>query len=141
VRGAKEIPGDCPYITAHEWAISEGNRVGRVVRLALTPVGCRFYFEYDDSVITGEITIQKFPTPTQAFNAVVTAANGHPEFVDDKTIGDGGSISIRAPLQDGELTWQCVFAKGRNVVTVHSSQNDPSDNARTLARKIAPRIK
>jgi hypothetical protein len=137
--GAKEIDGPCPYISNQDWADHEGNRVGRSVRLATTPVGCRFYFEYDPNHITGEITIQRFGTATQAFNAVVTAANGHPEFVDDNDIG-AGAISIKAALQ-GTPTWECIFAKGTVVVSVHTSQDHPSDNARTLARMIVPNIK
>jgi hypothetical protein len=137
--GAKEIDGPCPYIANQDWADHEGNRVGRSVQLATTPVGCRFYFQYDPNHITGEITIQRFSTTTRAFNAVVTAANGHPEFVDDKDIGDG-AISIKAALQ-GTPTWECIFAKGKLVVSVHTSQDHPSDNARTLARMIVPNIK
>jgi len=71
---------------------------------------------------------------------VVTATKGHPEFVDDKDIGDGGSIARQMPLQ-GKATWECVFSKGALVVTVHTSQPNISDNARTLAKLIAPVIR
>lgn len=136
--GVRELPGPCPYIADQVWADQEGNRVGRSVRLASDPVGCRFYFAYDAAQITGEIRLQRFATATEAFNAVATAATGHPEFVDDRSIGDG-SISIRTPLQ-GTPTWECVFARGRLVVTVHTSQSDTSNNARTLARLIVPTV-
>jgi hypothetical protein len=134
-----EIDAACPYVSNQEWANAEGNRVGRSVQLATKPVGCRFYFQYDPNQITGEITVQRLATPTQAFNAVVTASTGHPEFVDDKDIGDHGSIARRMALQ-GNDTWECVFSKGTLVVTVHTSQANISDNARTLARLIAPTI-
>ena len=137
---AKEIDAACPYISNQDWANAEGNRVGRSVQLATKPVGCRFYFQYDPNEITGEITVQRFGTATQAFNAVVTATKGHPEFVDDKDIGDGGSIARQMPLQ-GKATWECVFSKGTLVVTVHTSQPNISDNARTLAKLIAPVIR
>lgn len=136
---AREIDAPCPYISNADWASGEGNRVGRSVQLATKPVGCRFYFQYDENQITGEITMARFETATQAFNAVVTAAQGHPEFVDDKDIGDGGSISRRMPLQ-ATATWECVFSKGTLVVTVHTSQANISDNARSLAREIAPKV-
>jgi hypothetical protein len=135
----QEIGKPCPYLTDLEWADHEGNRVGRSVQLAGTPVGCRFYFAYDPNQITGEILIQRFGTATEAFNAVVIAARGHPEFVDDRSIGDGGSISVRLPLQ-GAPTWACVFSHGRSVVTVHTSQNDTSNDARTLARLVSGRL-
>jgi hypothetical protein len=136
----KEIDLPCPYMSNQDWADKEGNRVGRSVQLAGNPVGCRFYFQYDANQITGEITLQRFATSTQAFNAVVTASKGHPEFVDDAGIGDHGSISRRMPLQN-DTTWECVFSKGTLVVTVHTSQNDTSENARNLARQIAPVIR
>jgi hypothetical protein len=138
-RDGAEIDQPCPYATADEFRGAEGDRVGRVVVLKGSPVGCRFYFQYDAAVIVGEIRIQKFATPTEAFNAVVTAATGHPEFVDDKTIGDGGSISIRLPLQ-GQQTWACVFSKGDYVVTAQSRQTVVGQDARNIARLIEPRI-
>jgi hypothetical protein len=140
VSAVKELPGPCPYISDQDWADHEGNRVGRSVRLATKPVGCRFYFQYDPSQVTGEITLQRFRTSTEAFNAVVSATKGHPEFVDDKTIGDDGSISIRLALQ-GQATWACIFSEGATVVTVHTSQSDTSNDARTLGALIAPNIK
>jgi hypothetical protein len=135
-----EIDRPCPYISNSDWALAEGNRVGRSVELAGSPVGCRFYFQYDDSVITGEITVERFKTPTEAFNAVVSAAKLDPGFVDDKTIGDHGSISVRLPLQ-GAKTWACIFSVGVDAVTVHTSQDDTSQNGRNLAREIAPKVR
>jgi hypothetical protein len=134
-----EIDAPCPYATADEFRGAEGDRVGRVVELKGNPVGCRFYFSYDPSVVVGEIRVQRFATATEAFNAVVTAATGHPEFVDDKTIGDGGSISIRLPLQ-GQQTWACIFSKGDYVVTAQSRQTVVGQDARNIARLIEPRI-
>ena len=122
------------------WADSEGNRVGRSVRLADTPVGCRFYFAYDPRQLTGEIRFQRVSTATEAFNAVANAATGHPEFVDDRGIGDGGSISIRRDLQ-GVPSWECLFSHGRLIVSVHTSQSNTSNNARTLARLIAAALR
>jgi hypothetical protein len=136
----REIDKSCPYISDQAWADGEGNRVGRSVQLAGTPVGCRFYFQYDPTQITGEITIEKFGTPTEAFNAVVGAAKLDPGFVDDRSIGNGGSISVRLPLQ-GEKTWACIFSKGVYAVTVHTSQTDTSKNGRNLAAQIAPMIR
>jgi hypothetical protein len=134
-----EIDKPCPYATADEFRGAEGDRVGRVVQLMANPVGCRFYFEYDPSAIVGEIRIEKFATSTEAFNAVVVATKGHPEFVDDKNIGDGGSVSIRLPLQ-GEQTWACIFSKGTYVVTAQSRQTTVGQDARNIAKLIEPRI-
>jgi hypothetical protein len=137
--GAREIDKPCPYATNDEFRDAEGDRTTHSVQLATSPVGCRYYFEYDPKVVIGEITIQRFKTATEAFNAVVTATKGHPEFVDDRTIGDG-SISIKLPLQ-GSSTWACIFSKGNLTVTAHSRQTVVGQDARNMAKLIAPRIK
>jgi hypothetical protein len=137
--GAREIDKTCPYASNDEMRDAEGDRTVHSVQLATSPVGCRYYFEYDPKVVIAEITIQRFKTPTEAFNAVVTAAKGHPEFVEDKTIGDGGSISIKLPLQ-GTATWACIFSKGSLTITAHSRQTDVGQDARNIAKLIAPRI-
>jgi len=136
---AREVDGNCPYISATDFRDAEGDRVGRVTVLQTNPVGCRFYFAYDPSVVVGEIRLQRLGTAVEAFNAVVTAARGHPEFVDDKTIGSG-SISIKLPLQ-GTPTWACIFAKGNLVVTAHSRQTVVGEDARNIARSIAPKLR
>jgi hypothetical protein len=138
--GAREIDKPCPYATNDEMRNAEGDRTVHSVQLATTPVGCRYFFEYDPTVIIGEITIQKFRTSTEAFNAVVTAAKGHPELVDDKTIGDGGSITIKLPLQ-GVNTWACIFSRGNLTITVHSRQTVVGQDARNMARLVEGRIK
>ena len=102
-------------------------------------MGCRFYFQYDESAVVGEITIARFRTATEAYNAMVGSANGHPEVQSDAGIGDG-SVAFRTVLQ-GNLTWQCVFARGTSVVTVRTRQPYPALNAFSLARAIAPTIK
>jgi len=137
--GLKEIDKPCPYISDRDWAQGEGNRVGRSVQLNSKPVGCRFYFEYNAIEARGQILVQRFKTAIEASNAVVVAAQGHPEFVDDRSIGDG-SISRRV-LFDGAPAWQCVFAKGTFVVTVQTSQTNTSLNARSLAADIEPNIR
>jgi hypothetical protein len=137
--GIKEVDGSCPYISSEAFADGEGSRVGRVTVLQTKPVGCRFYFQYEPSTVVGEIDIARFSTATQAYNAMVVSAKGHPEVQSDKTIG-AGSLAYQTPLQ-GTRTWQCVFAKGTSVVTVRTRQPYPALNAFTLARAIAPKIR
>ncbi|MDQ1735979.1 MAG: hypothetical protein QOH56_2230 [Pseudonocardiales bacterium] len=138
--GAKELDKPCPYADLDSMRDQEGDRTDRSVQLATNPVGCRYYFQYDHSVIITEITIERFATATEAFNAVVTAAKGHPEFVDDKSIGDFGSITIKLPLQ-GVSTWACIFSKGKLAITAHTRQTVVGQDARNVAKLIAPKVK
>ena len=133
-----EKPGDCPYISAADFADLEGDRVGRVTLLSSRPVGCRFYFPYDPAAIVGEITVARFRTATDAYNAMVGSARNHPEVQSDAGIADG-AVAYRTDLQ-GTQTWQCVFAKGTSVVTVRTRQPYPALNAFSLARAITPKI-
>ena len=82
-----EVDGWCPYIKAglnvqvdpsgNDFADLEGDRVQRVTILqALTPVGCRFYFQHDYHPI-GDILPMTYSSPIEAHNALVeTAALG-----------------------------------------------------------------
>lgn len=133
-----EKPGNCPYISAADFADLEGDRVGRVTLLGSRPVGCRFYFPYDPAAIVGEITIVRFRTATDAYNAMVGSARNHPEVQSDAGIADG-AVAYQTDLQ-GARTWQCVFAKGTSVVTVRTRQPYPALNAFSLARAIAVKI-
>jgi hypothetical protein len=135
----KETPGACPYLSAARFAGLEGDRVGRVTVLQSRPVGCRFYFQYDPATVVGEITVARFGTATEAYNAMVGSARGHPEVQSDAGIGDG-AVAFQTPLQ-GSRSWQCVFAKGTSVVTVRTRQPYPALNAFLLARAIVPTIK
>jgi hypothetical protein len=138
--GAKgrEIDKPCPYASTDDFRDAEGDRTVRSVQLTGNPVGCRYYYANDPAVIIGEITIQTFATSTQAFNAVVTAANGHPEAYGDKTIGDG-AVLLKLPLQ-GADTWACVFAKGKRVVTAHTRQTNVAQDAKNVAVLIEPHV-
>lgn len=136
--GVAEVDGTCPYISADDFSLTEGDKVGRVTVLQSKPVGCRFYFAYDPSAIVGEISINNFKTETQAYNAMVLSAKGHPEVQSSTSIGDG-AVLFQTDLQ-GTDTWQCVFAKGTRVVTVRTRQPYPALNAENLAKEIAPRI-
>lgn len=136
--GVREVAGACPYIAAKAFADAEGDRVGRVTVLQTRPVGCRFYFQYDPSQLIGEITIAVFGTPTEAYNAMVLSAKGHPEVQSYSDVGDG-AVAFQTPLR-GSPAWQCVFARGRSVVTVRTQQPYPALNAVNLAREIAPKI-
>jgi len=136
--GLPEKVGSCPYISADDFADLEGSRVGRVTLLGSRPVGCRFYFAFDPSAIVGEITIVRFTSATDAYNAMVRSADNHPEVQSDRGIGDG-AVAYQTDLQ-GTRTWQCVFAKGTSVVTVRTRQPYPALNAFSLARAIAPKI-
>lgn len=138
--GAKgsEIDKPCPYASTDDFRDAEGDRTVRSVQLTGNPVGCRYYFAYDPAEIIGEITIQTFATSTQAFNAVVTAAKGHPEAYGDKSIGDG-AVLLKLPLQ-GVDTWACVFAKGKRVVTAHTRQTTVAQDAKNVAVLIEPRV-
>jgi len=133
-----EVAGTCPYISAARFADLEGDRVGRVTVLRSRPVGCRFYFEYDPAVLVGEITVARFGAATDAYNAMVGSAKGHPEVQSDPGIG-AGAVAFQTPLQ-GSRSWQCVFAKGTSVVTVRTRQPYPALNAFLLAKAIVPRI-
>ena len=137
--GVKEVTGSCPYISDADFAFWEGDRVGRVTVLESVPVGCRFYFAYDDSAVIGEIDRQSFKTTVQAYNAMVLSAKGHPEVQSQPAIGDG-AVAFQTALQ-GTNAWQCVFAKGTSVVTVRTRQPSPALNAFNLAKVIAPKIK
>lgn len=136
--GVKEVAGTCPYISNQAFADGEGDRVGRVTVLQTKPVGCRFYFQYDSSAVIGEIDIDTFGTATEAYNAMVLSAKGHPEVQSNPSIGDG-AVAFQTPLQ-GTNAWQAVFAKGTSVVTVRTRQPYPALNALNLAREIAPKI-
>lgn len=136
--GVREVVGSCPYISAQAFADAEGDRVGRVTVLQTRPVGCRFYFQYDSSQLIGEITIVVFGTSTEAYNAMVLSAKGHPEVQSYPDVGDG-AVAFQTPLR-GNPAWQCVFARGRSVVTVRTQQPYPALNAVNLAREIAPKI-
>ena len=133
------MDGNCPYISSQAFADGEGDRVGRVTILQTKPVGCRFYFQYDDSAVVGEIDLDTFHTATEAYNAMVLSAKDHPEVQSDPAIG-AGAVAFQTALQ-GNNTWQCVFAKGTAVVTVRTRQPYPALNALNLAREIAPKIK
>jgi hypothetical protein len=135
----QEVPGNCPYISAARFADLEGDRVGRVTVLRSHPTSCRFYFQYDPATVVGEITVARFGTATEAYNAMVGSAKGHPEVQSDPGIG-AGAVAYRTPLQ-GSPSWQCVFAKGTSVVTVRTRQPYPALNAFLLARAIVPKIK
>ncbi|CAN5460323.1 hypothetical protein BH10ACT8_BH10ACT8_24200 [soil metagenome] len=137
--GAREIDKACPYASNEAIRDAEGDRTNRSVQLASDPVGCRYYFEYDPTVVIAEITIARYGTATEAFNAVVGAAKNHPELVEDKAIGQYGSISIKLPLQ-GTDTWACIFSKGNLTVIAHSRQTVVGEDARNIARLIAPSI-
>lgn len=137
--GVKEVDGTCPYISNQDFADGEGDRVGRVTVLQTKPVGCRFYFQYDSSAVIGEIDMDVFGTTTQAYNAMVLSAKGHPEVQSDPSIG-AGAVAFQTTLQ-GTEAWQCVFAKGTSVVTVRTRQPYPALNALNLARAIVPKIK
>ncbi|MDQ1720621.1 MAG: hypothetical protein QOI26_355 [Pseudonocardiales bacterium] len=134
-----EVPGSCPYISAADFADLEGDRVGRVTVLQSRPVGCRFYFEFDPGTVVGEISVARFATGTEAYNAMVGSVRGHPEVQSDAAIG-AGAVAFQTLLQ-GSRTWQCVFAKGASVVTVRTRQPYPALNAFLLARAIAPKFK
>lgn len=137
--GVAETPGECPYISAADFAELEGDRVGQVTVLQSRPVGCRFYLQFDPDAVVGEITVARFATATQAYNAMVGSARGRPEVQSDAAIG-AGAVAFTTMLQ-GTQSWQCVFAKGASVVTVRTRQPYPALNAFNLARAIAPKIK
>jgi hypothetical protein len=137
--GAREVTGNCPYISAQNFADAEGDRVGRVTVLETKPVGCRFYFQYDSSQLIGEITVSVFRTPTEAYNAMVLSARGHPEVQSYPDVGDG-AVAFQTPLR-GSPAWQCVLAEGRSVVTVRTQQPYPALNAVNLARELVPKFK
>jgi len=136
--GVREVDGSCPYIGASAFADAEGDRVGRVTVLQSRPVGCRFYFQYDPTALVGEITVNVFRTPTEAYNAMVLSAKGHPEVQSYTDVGNG-AVAFQTPLQ-GTATWQCVFARGRSVVTVRTRQPYPALNAVNLARELVPKF-
>jgi len=137
--GVREVAGNCPYISAQAFADAEGDRVGRVTVLQSRPVGCRFYFQYKSSQLVGEITVEVFGTPTEAYNAMVLSARGHPEVQSYPDVG-AGAVAFQTPLR-GNPAWQCVFAQGRSVVTVRTQQPYPALNAVNLAREIAPKFR
>ncbi|UQX90360.1 hypothetical protein M6D93_00880 [Jatrophihabitans telluris] len=139
---ADEIDKPCPYAGLDAMRDAEGDRTNRSVELKSaggTPVGCRYYFEYDAAVVIAEVRIQRFGTPTEAFNAIVDLARTHPEFVENKSIGDFGSVTLKLPLQ-GTSTWACLFSKGNLAITAHTRQTVVSQDARNVATLIAPNV-
>lgn len=138
---ATEADGDCPYLSAQEAEDLEGNRVGRTTVLSSTPPGCRFYFAYDLSHMTLEITTQQFPDPIDANNAMVTTATAGKNASAVQGIGDGAVLyqtTFYPP--DGDDDWACAFIKGSLLVVVKTDQVSPSFNARRVAETVAPRV-
>jgi hypothetical protein len=136
-----ETEADCPYIDNTTAADLEGNRIGKTTVLNTTPPGCRFYFAYDLSHMTLQITTQVFDDPIDANNAMVTAAEAGSNAASVTGIGDGAALyqtSFYPP--DGPNDWACTFIKGNVMVTVNTDQTTPSTNARNLAEAIAPNI-
>lgn len=138
---SSETDGDCPYLSAQEAADLEGNRVGRTTVLSTTPPGCRFYFAYDLSHMTMEITTQTFDDPIDANNAMVTTATAGKNATAAAGIGDGAVLyqtTFYPP--DGDNDWACAFIKGNVLVIIKTDQISPSYNARHVAETVAPRI-
>jgi len=138
---ASEADGECPYLSAQEAADLEGNRVGRTTVLPTTPPGCRFYFAYNLSHMTMEITTQTFEDAIDANNAMVTMANAGRNASAVEGIGDAAVLfqtTFYPP--DGDQDWACAFVRGNLLVVVKTDQVSPSYNARHVAETIAPRF-
>lgn len=149
----------CPYITNDAAREAEGNRVGRVTLTTSSPVGCNFYFEYDDSRMILQISVANYPSQTGAYNAMIRDTVAAPERIGvqaivaqagctaDTTQDDRPTKCIDAVLYrttfyapDGNTDWAAAFAKNSRVITVKTQQNDVSFNAKQIATLIAPRF-
>lgn len=135
----REKPGPCPYLSDQRAADLEGTRVGRSTVLTSTPVGCRFYYAYDETEPTMELTIAKYASATAAFNRV--ARTGGSSAFGTPGIGAGAVLyRTRFRSADGDRDWACSFAKGSLVVTVRTGQTKSSTDARNVARAVVDRI-
>lgn len=134
-----ETEADCPWIDNHTAWDLEGNRVGRSTVLSTDPPGCRFYFAYDLSQMTMQITTQVFDDPIDAWNAMVTASLAGANPAAAQGIGDG-AVLYQTSFADGPYLndWACAFTKGRLLVIVNTNQQWPSQDARNVAAAIAP---
>jgi hypothetical protein len=155
--GAKVRAGEkqrrCPYIRSGlnedagggvNLADLEGDRVYRTTVLTrYHPVGCRFYFYAPPYEAVADIRPFTFPTPTEAYNAMVLTAragrNPIPQrnFIDGLT---GISFQTRYFGPDGRHDWAFVFAKGKVMVAVYTQRSDTSRNAVYIARAIAAKF-
>jgi hypothetical protein len=139
VDGAAEKDGTCPYISNAAFQSGEGDTVGRVTVIQTKPVGCRFYFAFDETQIIGEVLVQQFTSPTAAFNAVALAGQKHPEVQSEADLGDG-AVAYRTELQ-GEATWQCVVALGNRAYTVRTRQTNTSKDAFDLGSSLVKTVR
>lgn len=137
--GGAEVDGTCPYISNADFQEFEGDRVGRVTVIETKPVGCRFYFAYDESQVIGEVTVQQFADAASATNAMILSAHGHPEVQSQTTLGDG-AVAYRTVLQ-GEATWQCVVTIGNRDFTVRTRQTYPAKDAFNLAAAVVRTVR
>jgi hypothetical protein len=147
-RGEKD--GTCPYIRTGlnedsgggvNLADLEGDRVYRTTVLThYQPVGCRFYFYAPPYEAIAEILPRRFPTATDAFNAMVrTAEAGRNPITERNFVRGLTGICYQTKFfgPDGLRDWAFVFAKGRLMVVVHTQRSDTSRNALYIGRAIA----
>ncbi|MHA3704469.1 hypothetical protein ACXR2U_20045 [Jatrophihabitans sp. YIM 134969] len=149
----------CPYISNDAARQAEGDRVGRVMLTTTSPPGCNFYWQYDDSRMILQISVQNYPSQVGAYNAMIRDTIAAPERIgvqaliaqdgctaattqDDRPEKCVDAILYRTTFYppDGNTDWAAAFAKSKRVVTVKTQQNDVSFNAKNVAAQIAPRF-
>jgi hypothetical protein len=133
-----ETEADCPWIDNATAGELEGNNVGKSTVLSTDPPGCRFYFAYDLSQMTMQISTQVFDDPIDAWNTMVTTSEAGANAAASAGIGDGAVLyqTSFAP-GDGPNDWACAFTKGRLRVIVNTNQTTPSKDASDVATAIA----
>jgi hypothetical protein len=139
-----ETAGACPYISDDDARDAEGDRVGRTSLLpALSPVGCRFYFQYAPYQAIADIIPATFATATQAYNAMVATGNASATVLGVKDLVPGvDAVLFRTAFNpaDGLDDWACAFSAGPVLVIVHTQQTNTSQDARNFAVAIAAKF-
>ncbi|HKC27713.1 MAG TPA: hypothetical protein VKB75_06845 [Jatrophihabitans sp.] len=148
-----EKDGSCPYIRTGlnegagggvNLADLEGDRVYRTTLLTrYHPVGCRFYFYAPPYEAIADIEPRRFPTATDAFNAMVrTAEAGRHPITERNFVRGLTGICYQTKFfgPDGMRDWAFVFTKGNLMVVVHTQRSDTSRNALYIGRAIAAKF-
>lgn len=137
-------PGNvCPYIDNDAARQAEGDRVGRVTLTTTDPVGCNFYWQYDESRMILQISVANYPSQSGARNAMIRDTASSSEVIGVPGLVPGvDAVLFRTSFYppDGPSDWACAFATASKVVTVKTQQNDVSFNAKNVAVQIAPRF-
>jgi hypothetical protein len=135
--------GPCPWIPTQQAADLEGNRIGQVeVSSAAGRVtGCVFHFDtnWGADHIVMSITRTEYADDTAARNAMIRLGSAGSNAAGQPGLApgvDGIRYQTTFYAPDGASDWAFSFAKGKQVVTVKTNQDDVSANAYNVAVAI-----